>query len=91
VGSLPARRIEAGRAYKYRIVGPGGALQPLKADPFALPLRTAARNGERDRCARCRRAWGDADQPRALGGDGPAPGTDLDLRSASRFVADAQR
>ncbi len=28
--------IEAGRAYKYRIVGPGGALQPLKADPFAF-------------------------------------------------------
>ncbi|WP_298195023.1 1,4-alpha-glucan branching protein GlgB [Novosphingobium sp.] len=28
--------IEAGRAYKYRVVGPGGAVQPLKADPFAF-------------------------------------------------------
>lgn len=28
--------IEAGRAYKFRVVGPGGALQPLKADPFAF-------------------------------------------------------
>jgi 1,4-alpha-glucan branching enzyme len=28
--------IDAGRAYKYRVVGPGGAVQPLKADPFAF-------------------------------------------------------
>ncbi|MDE2596504.1 MAG: 1,4-alpha-glucan branching protein GlgB [Sphingomonadales bacterium] len=28
--------IGAGRAYKYRIVGPDGAVQPLKADPFAF-------------------------------------------------------
>ncbi|GEN99843.1 1,4-alpha-glucan branching enzyme GlgB [Novosphingobium sediminis] len=28
--------IAAGRAYKYRVVGPGGAVQPLKADPFAF-------------------------------------------------------
>ena len=28
--------IGAGRAYKYRITGPDGTVQPLKADPFAL-------------------------------------------------------
>ena len=28
--------IEPGRAYKFRITGPGGAVQPLKADPFAF-------------------------------------------------------
>jgi 1,4-alpha-glucan branching enzyme len=28
--------IGPGRAYKYRIVGPDGTLQPLKADPFAF-------------------------------------------------------
>ena len=28
--------IGAGRAYKYRIVGPDGAVQPFKADPFAF-------------------------------------------------------
>jgi len=28
--------IGEGRAYKYRIVGPDGAVQPLKADPFAF-------------------------------------------------------
>jgi 1,4-alpha-glucan branching enzyme len=28
--------IDAGRAYKYRITGPDGTAQPLKADPFAF-------------------------------------------------------
>jgi len=28
--------IDAGRAYKYRITGPDGTVQPLKADPFAF-------------------------------------------------------
>ena len=28
--------IGAGQAYKYRITGPGGVVQPLKADPFAF-------------------------------------------------------
>lgn len=28
--------IDAGRAYKYRVVGPGGVVQPPKADPFAF-------------------------------------------------------
>ena len=52
--------IGVGRAYKYRIVGPDGAVLPLKADPFAfaseLRPNTAslvARAGKRD-------AWGDA-------------------------------
>jgi len=52
--------IAAWRAYKYEIVGPDGAVQPLKADPFAfaseLRPETAsmtARPGKGD-------AWGDA-------------------------------
>ena len=51
--------IAAGCAYKYRIVGPDGSVQPLKADPFAfaaeLRPKTAsvvAEPGKRD--------WGDA-------------------------------
>jgi len=51
--------IGAGRAYKYRIVGPDGTVLPLKADPcaFAAELRPAtasltARPGKTD--------WGDA-------------------------------
>jgi 1,4-alpha-glucan branching enzyme len=51
--------IGAGRAYKYRIVGPDGTVQPLKADPYAfaseLRPRTAsitARPAKPD--------WGDA-------------------------------
>ncbi|PKB14191.1 1,4-alpha-glucan branching enzyme [Novosphingobium kunmingense] len=50
--------IAEGRAYKYRIVGPDGTVQPLKADPFAfaseLRPRTASvttRSGKPD--------WGD--------------------------------
>ena len=51
--------IGLGRAYKYRITGPDGVIQPLKADPFAFfsELRPAtasivARPGKDD--------WGDA-------------------------------
>ena len=53
--------IGTGRAYKYRIVGPDGTVQPLKADPyaFASELRPAtasivAQAGKPDE-------WGDAD------------------------------
>ncbi|MFK5004546.1 hypothetical protein ACI4AP_28525, partial [Klebsiella pneumoniae] len=53
--------IGVGRAYKYRIVGPDGVVQPLKADPYAFfsELRPAtasivARAGKPD-------AWGDAE------------------------------
>ena len=52
--------IGEGRAYKYRITGPDGTVQPLKADPFAfaseLRPKTAsivARPGKRE--------WGDAE------------------------------
>ncbi|WP_296678667.1 1,4-alpha-glucan branching protein GlgB [Novosphingobium sp.] len=52
--------IGEGRAYKYRITGPDGTVQPLKADPFAfaseLRPKTASlttRTGKAD--------WGDAD------------------------------
>ena len=51
--------IEAGRAYKYRVVGPGGAVQPLKADPFAFrsELRPATASVI---AAPDAHAWGDA-------------------------------
>ncbi|MBS0483291.1 MAG: 1,4-alpha-glucan branching protein GlgB [Proteobacteria bacterium] len=59
VWELFAPDIGEGRAYKYRIVGPDGTVQPLKADPFAfaseLRPRTASlttRTGKPD--------WGDA-------------------------------
>lgn len=49
-----------GRAYKYRIVGPGGQVQPLKADPFAfaseLRPKTASVIAEPGKAE-----WGDAD------------------------------
>jgi len=51
--------IGLGRAYKYRIVGPDGAVQPLKADPFAfaseLRPKTASLTAEAGK-----REWGDA-------------------------------
>ena len=51
--------IEAGRAYKFRVVGPGGAVQPLKADPFAFrsELRPATASVI---AAPDAHAWGDA-------------------------------
>ena len=52
--------IEAGRAYKYRVVGPNGTVQPLKADPFAFrsELRPATASVI---AAPDAHAWGDAD------------------------------
>ncbi|WP_225205916.1 1,4-alpha-glucan branching protein GlgB [Novosphingobium huizhouense] len=64
--------IGTGRAYKYRIVGPDGAAQPLKADPyaFAAELRPAtasivARPGKPDWADHAHRAhWAKADARR---------------------------
>ena len=52
--------VGAGRAYKYRIVGPDGAIQPLKADPFAFTteLRPATASIT---TAPPAHVWGDAD------------------------------
>ncbi|MBX9663117.1 1,4-alpha-glucan branching protein GlgB [Novosphingobium sp.] len=52
--------IEAGRAYKYRVMGPNGTVQPLKADPFAFrsELRPATASVI---AAPDAHAWGDAD------------------------------
>ncbi|MDB5724025.1 MAG: glgB [Novosphingobium sp.] len=51
--------IAAGRAYKFRIVGPDGTVLPLKADPYAfaseLRPRTASVIGESGKAE-----WGDA-------------------------------
>ncbi|WP_225008678.1 1,4-alpha-glucan branching protein GlgB [Novosphingobium percolationis] len=64
--------IGTGRAYKYRIVGPDGTVQPLKADPyaFAAELRPAtasivARPGKPDWDDEAHRAhWAGADARR---------------------------
>ncbi|BEU99809.1 1,4-alpha-glucan branching protein GlgB [Novosphingobium olei] len=64
--------IGTGRAYKYRIVGPDGTVQPLKADPyaFAAELRPAtasivARPGKPDWADNAHRAhWAKADARR---------------------------
>ncbi|NML93248.1 1,4-alpha-glucan branching protein GlgB [Novosphingobium olei] len=64
--------IGTGRAYKYRIVGPDGTVQPLKADPyaFAAELRPAtasivARPGKPDWADDAHRAhWAKADARR---------------------------
>jgi 1,4-alpha-glucan branching enzyme len=61
--------IDEGRAYKYRIVGPDGTIQPLKADPFAfaseLRPKTAsltARTGKADWSDEAHRAhWASVD------------------------------
>jgi 1,4-alpha-glucan branching enzyme len=51
--------IGAGPAYKYRIVGPDGALLPLKADPFAFA--SELRPATASRIARpAKPDWGDA-------------------------------
>ena len=56
--------IGVGRAYKYRITGPDGTVQPLKADPFAfaseLRPRTASITGEPGKQGQGKDAWGDA-------------------------------
>ena len=51
--------IAEGRAYKYRITGPDGTVQPLKADPFAFAAEL--RPGTASLTTKpLRHAWGDA-------------------------------
>ena len=55
--------IGLGRAYKYRIVGPDGTVQPLKADPFAfaseLRPRTASITAQPGKPGQGDDGWGD--------------------------------
>jgi 1,4-alpha-glucan branching enzyme len=51
--------IGSGRAYKFRVIGPDGVIQPLKADPFAF--RSEMRPATASIIARPGKAeWGDA-------------------------------
>ncbi|MEO6717574.1 MAG: 1,4-alpha-glucan branching protein GlgB [Novosphingobium sp.] len=56
--------IGPGRAYKYRITGPDGTVQPLKADPFAfaceLRPKTASITADPGKSAQGDDEWGDA-------------------------------
>ena len=76
-----------GRAYKYRIIGPDGAVQPLKADPFAFASRTAAQDCLAHRAIPAKPDWGDEAHRAHWASVDPRRQADLDLRGPSRLVA----